>query len=290
MKKDKILLSSLIVFLILTITSFSAPLIAPQNPYDLSSLDILESETPPSWEKEGSSKFILGTDNQGRDMLSTILYGIRLSLIISIFAVLVQSFLGILLGLVAGYFGGIIDNFIMRLADIQLSLSTLMLAIISLAIVKTFFSIEVYENIVIYMIILVIGFSEWPQYARTVRAGVMSEKKKEYVEAAEVLGFSRLSIIFKQIAPNIISPIFVISTIQVANAIISETALSFLGLGIPSTKPSLGVLIHNGFAYIFSGSWWISIVPSIFLIVLILTINNIGDWLRDYFNPKLYKD
>lgn len=289
-RRDKAFLLSALVFAFLILGSFFAPIFAPSDPYDLASIDIMNSEMPPSWTEEGSREFLLGTDNQGRDLLSTILYGLRISLIISIAAVLLQSILGIVLGLIAGYYGGIIDAFIMRLADIQLSLSTLMLAIISLAIVKTFFPIELYEQIVVYMIILVIGFSEWPQYARTVRAGVLSEKKKEYIEAAEVIGFSKLTIIFKQVMPNIISPVFVISSIQVANAIISETSLSFLGLGIPPTQPSIGMLIHNGFDYILSGAWWISIIPSMVLIILVLSINNIGDWLRDYLNPKLYKD
>ena len=287
--KDKFLLLNLFIFLIFFSASFLSSWIAPQNPYDLSVIDLLDAELPPSWMEEGDERFFFGTDPQGRDLLSTILYGMRISIIISLFAVLMQFLIGVGLGVIAGYIGGKIDTLIMRIADIQLSLSTLMLAIIGLAIVKTLLGVAVYDKISVYMIIIVIGFSEWPQYARTVRASVMAEKKKEYVEAAHSVGFSNLTIMFRHIAPNAISPILVISTIQVANAIITEASLSFLGLGMPPTQPSLGALINSGFEYILSGSWWITTIPSLVLIVFILSINVIGDWLRDFLNPKLYK-
>jgi peptide/nickel transport system permease protein len=222
--------------------------------------------------------------------LSTILYGSRISITIGIFAVLLQAFLGISIGLVSGYFGGRLDNFLMRLADIQLSFSTLMVAIISLAVFQALFGTELYEKLAIVMLILVIGISEWPHYARTVRANVLAEKKKEYVDAVRVIGLGSLRIMFKHILPNTLSPILVISTVQIANAIVSEAALSFLGLGMPVTKPSLGSLINSGFEFIFSGSWWITIIPGVVLVVLVLVMNLLGDFLRDVMNPKLYKD
>lgn len=289
--RDKVALISFSIVVLLVMSAVFAPLIAPHNPYDLTSIDIMDSEIPPVWhDSEGDERFLLGTDPQGRDMLSTILYGMRISLIIGIFAVMLQAVLGVSIGLLSGYVGGRVDAFFMRLADIQLSLSTLMVAIIALAVFQAGFGAELYSELAIFMIVLVIGIAEWPQYARTVRASVLAEKHKEYVDAARVIGMSRRRIMLRHILPNTLSPILVISTIQVANAIISEAALSFLGLGMPVNKPSLGSLISSGFEFIFSGSWWITVIPSLVLVVLILSINLLGDWLRDALNPKLYKD
>lgn len=289
-KRDKVAVISLTVVVVLILAALFAPLIAPTNPYDLTTIDIMDSEIPPAWAEEGEDRFLLGTDPQGRDMLSTILYGMRISLTIGFFAVLLQAFLGVSIGLLSGYIGGRVDAFFMRLADIQLSLSTLMVAIITLAVFQAGFGAELYSELAIIMLVLVIGIAEWPQYARTVRASVLAEKHKEYVDAARVIGMSRRRIMVRHILPNTLSPILVISTIQVANAIISEAALSFLGLGMPVNKPSLGSLISSGFEFIFSGSWWITVIPAIVLVVLILSINLLGDWLRDVLNPKLYKD
>ena len=288
--RDKVAMVSFAILAAFVILAFSAPLIAPYDPYDQTTIDIMDSEIPPAWQDEGEARFLLGTDAQGRDMLSTILYGTRISIIIGVCAVLMQMFLGITIGLVSGYVGGRIESFFMRLADIQLSLSTLMLAIVALAIFQAAFSAEAYSDLAIIMLIMVIGFAEWPQYARTIRASVLAEKKKEYVDAARVIGLGAPTIMFKHILPNTLSPLLVISTVQVANAIISEAALSFLGLGMPVTKPSLGSLINSGFEFIFSGSWWITAIPSIVLIALILCINLLGDWVRDALNPKIYKE
>lgn len=289
--KDKVALFSFAVVLILVMSAIFAPLIAPYDPYDLKSIDLMDGEIPPVWhESEGDERFLLGTDPQGRDMLSTILYGMRISLAIGVFAVMLQAVLGVTIGLISGYVGGRVDAFFMRLADIQLSLSTLMVAIITLAVFQAGFGAALYSELAIFMLILVIGIAEWPQYARTVRASVLAEKHKEYVDAARVIGMSSRRIMIRHILPNTLSPILVISTIQVANAIISEAALSFLGLGMPVNKPSLGSLISSGFEFIFSGSWWITVIPSIVLVILILSINLLGDWLRDALNPKLYKD
>ena len=288
--KDRTAIISFVVLCVYLLACFAAPLIAPYNPYDPTIIDIMDSETPPIWQEGGDSRFLLGTDAQGRDLFSTILYGTRISLIIGICAVLLQAFLGISLGLVAGYFGGRIDSFLMRLADIQLSFSTLMVAIIVLAVFQAAFGTELYERLAILMLILVIGIAEWPQYARTVRASVLAEKKKEYVDAARVIGLRPPRIMFRHILPNTLSPILVISTVQVANAIVSEAALSFLGLGMPITRPSLGSLINSGFEFIFSGSWWITMIPGIVLVVLVLVMNLLGDFMRDVLNPKLYKN
>ncbi|MFC1680824.1 ABC transporter permease [Pseudomonadota bacterium] len=289
-RRDKVAIASFIILCIYVVACYTAPLIAPYNPYDPTIIDIMDSEIPPAWLDGGDSRFLLGTDAQGRDLFSTILYGTRISLTIGICAVVLQAFLGISLGLISGYFGGRVDNFLMRLADIQLSFSTLMVAIIVLAVFQALFGTELYERLAILMLILVIGIAEWPQYARTVRASVLAEKKKEYVDAVRVIGLRPMRIMFRHILPNTLSPILVISTVQVANAIVSEAALSFLGLGMPVTQPSLGSLINSGFEFIFSGSWWITIIPGVVLILLVLVMNLLGDFLRDVLNPKLYKN
>jgi peptide/nickel transport system permease protein len=217
------------------------------------------------------------------------IYGLRLSILIGCGAVFLQAILGIIVGLLSGYIGGKTDAVLMRMADIQLSFPYLMVAIFISAIFRVTFGIGRYEDLAIPLLVIIIGLSEWPVYARTVRASVMGEKSKEYVEAARVIGLNRRIIMFRHILPNTMTSVLVISTIQVANAIMSEAALSFLGLGMPVTKPSLGSLIRSGFEYIFSGSWWITFFPGLLLVMLVLVINLLGDWLRDVLNPKLYK-
>ncbi|QOR38879.1 ABC transporter permease [Billgrantia diversa] len=288
-KRDLIAQVSLLVFIMMVAAAVLAPWLAPMNPYDLAQIDILASELPPFWISGSEDAYILGTDAQGRDMLSTILYGARVSLIIGFGAVALQAILGVCFGLMAGYLGGRIDAFLMRLADIQLSFSTLMVAIVVGALVKAIFGGAIFSSYAVPLLVLIIGLAEWPQYARTVRASVLAEKNKEYVDAARTMGLSSRRIMFRHILPNTLSPIFVISTVQVANAIISEAALSFLGLGMPETHPSLGSLIKSGFDYLQSGSWWITLMPGAVLVLLVLVINLLGDWLRDVLNPRLYK-
>jgi len=288
--RDPMAVGSFFILLFLVIVSFGAPIIAPHNPYNTSTIDILDSELPPIWLKNGNSRFLLGTDSQGRDMLSTMLYGMRVSIIIGLGAVALQATMGILIGLVAGYKGKRLDAFLMRLADVQLSFSTYMVAIFFGALFQAAFGMGMYEEFAVPLLIFIIGFAEWPQYARTVRASVMAEKKKEYVEAARVIGLRSGRIMWRHILPNTLTSVLVISTVQVANAIMSEAALSFIGLGMPVTRPSLGSLIKAGFDYIFSGSWWITLFPGIALVLLILSVNLLGDWLRDFLNPKLYKE
>jgi peptide/nickel transport system permease protein len=289
-RRDKVAIVSSLIFLLFAFMALFAPWIAPFDPYDLKQLELLDSELPPIWVEDSDPRFLLGTDDQGRDLWSTILYGMRVSLLIGISAVLLQSTIGIVVGLVSGYIGGKVDSVLMRIADVQLSFSTLMVAIIILAIVKSSFGAETYSNWAIVILIFVIGLSEWPQIARTVRSSVLAEKEKEYVDAARVMGFGPMRIMFKHILPNCLSPIFVIATVQIANAIITEAALSFLGLGMPVTQPSLGSLISIGKEYLLSGSWWITLIPGMFLVLIVITINLMGDFLRDVFNPRLYKD
>jgi peptide/nickel transport system permease protein len=288
--RDKIAIAASLTFFVLAIMALFSPLIAPFDPYDLQQLDLMDSEMPPAWVEGADPRFLLGTDDQGRDLWSTILYGMRVSLLIGVFAVLLQATIGIVVGLVSGYIGGRTDSILMRIADVQLSFSTLMVAIIVLAIVKNAFGGPTYSDWAMVILILVIGLSEWPQIARTVRSSTLAEKEKEYVDAAHVMGFGPIRIMFKHILPNCLSPIFVISTVQIANAIITEAALSFLGLGMPVTQPSLGSLISIGKEYLLSGSWWITLIPGFFLILIVIAINLMGDFLRDVFNPKLYKE
>ncbi|MDZ7709303.1 MAG: ABC transporter permease [Roseovarius sp.] len=284
---DPVAIGAGAVLLLLVLMAALAPFLAPQNPYDLMQLSIMDSEMPPAWHPGGDDRFLLGTDAQGRGVLSTIMYGTGISLLIGIGAVIVQGVLGVTLGLIAGYKGGWIDAFLMRLADIQMSLSTLMIAIIALAIFQAAFDANTYADYALYMLIVIIGVAEWPKFARTVRSSVLGERNKEYVDAARVIGLSQRRIMVTHILPNTLTPVLVISTIQVAEAIMTEAALSFLGLGMPTDRPSLGSLIRSGFEFIFSGSWWITLYPAIVLVVLILALNLMGDWLRDVLNPKL---
>jgi peptide/nickel transport system permease protein len=288
-KRDTVAMTSFAIFFTLVVVSFLAPVIAPYNPYDTATIDIMESEIPPAWMDEGDSKYMLGTDNMGRDLFSTMLYGLRTSVIIGIGAVLFQALLGIIVGLIAGYIGGKTDAFLMRVTDIQFSIPYLIVAIIAMAIFQLAFGLNRFEQLALPLLVIILGISEWPKYARTVRASVLGEKNKEYVEAARVIGLNRRIIMFRHILPNTLTPILVISTIQVAHAVMGEAALSFLGLGMPITKPSLGSLINIGFDYIFSGSWWITLFPGLLLILFTLVIILFGDWLRDVLNPKLYK-
>jgi len=288
-KRDKVAISSFAVLVIFLVLAITAPWISPMNPYDAASIDIMNSEIPPMWIDGGSSEFPLGTDNMGRDMLSTMFYGLRTSIIIGLGAVAIQGFIGVVLGLMAGYMGEKTDAVIMRIADIQFSFPYLMMAILMSAIFQVVFGLGSFERLAVPLLTIIIGLSNWPMFARTIRASVIGEKNKEYVEAARVIGLPKWSIMFRHILPNSLTSVMVISTIQVANAVMSEAALSFLGLGMPVSRPSLGSLIRAGQEFFFSGSWWITIFPGLWLVLFVLVINLLGDWLRDVLNPKLYK-
>lgn len=288
-KQDKVAISSFIVLMIFLVLAITAPWISPMNPYDAASIDLMNSEMPPMWMEGGLSQFPLGTDNMGRDMLSTMFYGLRTSIIIGLGAVAIQGIIGVVLGLMAGYMGKKTDAIIMRIADIQFSFPYLMMAILMSAIFQVVFGLGSFERLAVPLLTIIIGLSNWPMFARTIRASVMGEKNKEYVEAARVIGLPKWSIMFRHILPNSLTSVMVISTIQVANAVMSEAALSFLGLGMPVSRPSLGSLIRAGQEFFFSGSWWITVFPGLWLVLFVLVVNLLGDWLRDVLNPKLYK-
>lgn len=264
-----------------------APVIAPQDAFDPAGFDVLDAELPPFWASNADPRFVLGTDAQGRDLLSAILYGARVSLTIGLFAVLVQATIGVALGVAAGYLGGWLDGFLMRLADVQLALSTLMVAIIALALFQTAFGRDGFGASAVPLLVVVIGIAEWPQFARTARAAVQAEKRQPYVLAAEALGLSRRRIVMRHILPNAASPLIVVGVTQVANAVTAEAALSFLGLGMPVSTPSLGTLIRSGFDLIFSGAWWVTLLPGGVLVLLLLSVNMLGDGLRDALDPRL---
>ncbi|MBC8020152.1 MAG: ABC transporter permease [Methyloceanibacter sp.] len=263
-----------------------APLIAPQNPFDLASFDVLDASLPPSWLEASDERFLLGTDAQGRDLWSAILYGTRISLTVGLFAVAIQAAIGVPLGLLAGYAGGRVDTIVMRAADIQLSLSTLMMAIIALALFRAGLGGESLGRFAVPLLVVVIGLAEWPYLARTARAAAQVEAAKDYVRAARALGASTPGLMWRHILPNIASPLIVVATTQIAGAIMAEAALSFLGLGMPVTKPSLGTLIRSGYDLMFAGAWWITVIPGLVLIGMLVSINVLGDSLRDALDPR----
>jgi peptide/nickel transport system permease protein len=267
--------------------ALAAPWMAPHNPFDLANLNLGDAFKPPAWIAEGERRFPLGTDNQGRDMLSTIMYGARTSLFVGAASVLFALTLGVSLGLLAGYVGGRIDAFIMRLADVQLSFPAILIALLINGVARIALPQEAHDSIAIPVLVLAIGVSGWVQYARTVRGSTLVERNKEYVQAARVIGRHPLAIMVHHVLPNVMGPVLVIATIHVATAIITEATLSFLGVGVPPTRPSLGTLINVGNEFLLSGEWWITIFPGAALVILVLSVNLLGDWLRDALNPKL---
>jgi peptide/nickel transport system permease protein len=264
-----------------------APVVAVQNPFDPAQLQLMNSRIAPLWTADGQSPFLLGTDEQGRDVFSAILYGLRISLVVGVLGVAFSGTLGILLGLIAGYFGGAIDSLIMRIADVQLSFPAILIALLINGVAKSVFGGSLGEMGTLAVLVVAIGLSFWVQYARTVRGSVMVEKNRDYVAAAQLIGLPTPVIMLRHVLPNAMGPILVIATINLALAVITEATLSFLGAGMPETMPSLGTLIRIGNNYLFSGEWWIVAFPGVALATLILSINLIGDWLRDALNPKL---
>lgn len=280
-------IASAVITLLLVAAALLAPLVAPHNPFDPASLSIADSLLPPVWNKDGVSDYLLGTDDQGRDVLSTILYGMRISLSVGFASVLLAIAIGVPLGLAAGYFGGYADAIIMRVADVQLTFPAILTALLIDGVARGIAGPQAYNDVVFPVLVISIGLSFWVQYARTVRGSVLVEANKEYVLAARLIGLRPIAILFRHILPNVIGPVLVIATINLALAIITEATLSFLGVGVPPTQPSLGTLIRIGNDYLFSGEWWITIFPGITLAVLVLAVNLLGDWLRDALNPKL---
>lgn len=280
-------IAAIITFVII-MSSVLAPVIAPQNPFDMGSLDLMDSHLPPFWNaEEGDPRFLLGTDDQGRDLLSTILYGSRISLLVGFCSVIFSILIGVPLGLLSGYLGGIIDAVIMRIAEVQISFPAILLALLIDGVIRTMVPSAKAEEMAISVLIFAIGISGWVQYARTVRSSAMVESNKEYVHAARVVGLHPIFIMLRHVMPNVMGPVLVIATIHLAVAIITEATLSFLGVGVPATEPSLGTLIRIGNDFLFSGEWWITVFPSAALAILVLSVNLLGDWLRDALNPKL---
>jgi len=286
--RSPIVVISAVLTLTIILASAFAPWIAPYTPFQSASLDLMNGFTPPFSANEFSGDFfLLGADSQGRDVFSAILYGARISLLVGFSAVAFAAILGVSLGLLAGYKGGWVDSLIMRIADVQLSFPAILVALLIFGVFRGIMPSHMQDQMAIYVLILSIGLSDWVQYARTVRSSTMSEKNKEYVQAAKLFSVPAPVILFKHILPNVTGPILVIGTIGLALAIILESTLSFLGVGVPATQPSLGTLIRVGQDYLFSGEWWITLFPGFTLLVLALSVNLLGDWLRDALNPKL---
>ncbi|HRQ58726.1 MAG TPA: ABC transporter permease [Azoarcus taiwanensis] len=279
---------SAIVTVVMIVAALSAPLISPHNPFDPATLNLMEGFTPPMVANEFTGNvYWFGTDAQGRDIFSAILYGSRVSLLVGFAAVGLAAVLGITLGLMSGYLGGWVDALIMRIADVQLSFPAILIALLIFGVFKGIIPPAMQDQMAIYVLILAIGLSDWVQYARTVRSSTMAEKNKEYVQAARVIGVPAPLILLRHILPNVMGPVLVIATIGLALAIILESTLSFLGVGVPPTQPSLGTLIRVGQDYLFSGEWWIVLFPGMTLLILALSVNLLGDWLRDALNPRL---
>jgi peptide/nickel transport system permease protein len=286
-KNSPLTIGASVVALLCILGAVFAPLLAPHNPYDLAQISLMNSNLPPSWMKDGASTFPIGTDQQGRDILSTIMYGSRVSLLVAVAAVVMSMFMGVSLGLISGYVGGRLDSFIMRIADIQLSFPSILVALLISGVGRQFLPRDQQDSLAIYVIVLSIGLTGWVQYARTVRGSALVEKNKEYVQAARVIGVSKWRIMVKHVLPNVLGPVLVIATLNVATAILTEATLSFLGVGMPSTQPSLGTLINEGQNFLLSGEWWLTLFPGLALVAMVMSVNLVGDWLRDALNPKL---
>ena len=276
------------VVALLIFVAVLAPFVAPTNPFDPTSINLMNGFTPPMEANAFTGDvFLLGTDDQGRDLLSGIIYGLRISLFVGIMSVLLAMGIGVSLGLLAGYVGGWIDNVIMRCADIQMTFPSILIAMLIFGVMRGVIPPDLRDEMAVIVLVLAIGLSEWVPFARTVRATTLVEKEKEYVQAARIIGLNRLQIMWRHILPNVLGPVFVISTITLALAIIAEATLSFLGVGAPPTEPSLGTLIRIGQDFLFSGEWWILLFPAVTLLALALSVNLLGDWLKDTLNPRL---
>ena len=260
---------------------------APHDPFDLKTLNLLDAFTPPAWTGHGNPAYLLGTDDQGRDVLSTIIFGSRMSLLVGMLAALLAMVVGVSLGLVSGYLGGKTDAFIMRVADVQLSFPAILIALLVDGLLRAALPRELHDQLAVYVLVLAIAASGWVRYARTVRGSTLVERGKEYVQAARVIGRQPLAIMFTHVLPNVLGPVLVLVTLHIGEAIITEATLSYLGVGVPATQPSLGTLIRIGNDFLFSGEWWITVFPGAALVALVLAINVLGDWLRDALNPRL---
>jgi peptide/nickel transport system permease protein len=274
------------IALVCVVAAVFAPWLAPHNPQDLASLQLMDARLPPAWVADGQLRFPLGTDDQGRDILSALMYGARISLLVGLASVALSMVLGVGLGLLAGFVGGRVDSFIMRVCDVMLSFPAILVALLIDGVGRAMFP-NAHETLAFTVLILAISLTGWVQYARTVRGSTLVERQKEYVQAARVIGVSSFRIMRRHVLPNVLGPVLVLATIQIASAIITEATLSFLGVGVPPTSPSLGTLIRVGQDFLFSGEWWITIFPGLVLVMIALSVNLLGDWLRDALNPRL---
>jgi peptide/nickel transport system permease protein len=285
-KQSKTAMVAAFIAFVFIFCALFAQWVAPYNPFDAASLELMDSRLPPAWSAEGSSKYLLGTDDQGRDILSALMYGTRISLVVGFASVLVSLVLGVGLGLIAGFRGGWLDAFLMRLCDVMLSFPAILVALLIAGVGRALFP-NADDSLAFGVLIISISLTGWVQYARTVRGTTLVERNKEYVQAARVTGVAPLRIMLRHVLPNVLGPVTVLATIQVAAAIIIEATLSFLGVGVPPTSPSLGTLIRIGNDFLFSGEWWITIFPGVTLVLIALSVNLLGDWLRDALNPRL---
>ncbi|WP_428492816.1 ABC transporter permease [Rhodopila sp.] len=286
-RTSPVALVSALIALILIVAALFAPLLAPHDPMDVASLSLMDSFKPPVGMPDADWSNILGTDNQGRDVLSAIMYGMRISLVVGVLSTLFAIVVGVGVGLLAGYLGGVSDALLMRIADVQLTFPSILTALLVDGVITAALPGTMREALQIYVIIFAIGISLWPNFARTVRGSTLVERNKDYVMAARVIGVPSWRIMLNHVLPNVIGPVMVIATLGLGQAVIAEATLSFLGVGLPSTQPSLGTLIRFGNDFLFSGQWWVSVFPGIALILMVLAINLLGDWLRDALNPRL---
>jgi peptide/nickel transport system permease protein len=286
-RRSPTVVAAFVLTMLFMVAALIAPWIVPHNTYDVASLNLLDARLPPAWLKGGRATYLLGTDEQGRDVFSTIILGSRISLMVGFASVILALTLGVALGLIAGYVGGITDTVIMRVADVKLSFPAILIVLLIDGVARGLIPRDLHDKVAVYVIVLAIGFSTWIQYARTVRGLTLVEKNKEYVQAARVIGLHPALIMFRHVLPNVMGPVLVIATLGLGIAILTESTLSFLGVGVPPTEPSLGTLIRIGNNFLFSGEWWMAIFPGVFLVVLVLSVNLLGDWLRDALNPKL---
>jgi peptide/nickel transport system permease protein len=285
-RHSPVAIGAALVAALCVLAALFAPWVAPYNPYDLASIDLLDARLPPAWMAEGDARFWLGTDDQGRDILSTIIYGARISLYVGAAAVALSVLLGVGLGLLSGFVGGRIDAFIMRVCDVMLSFPALLVALLIDGVGRAMFP-NAHDALAFAVLVFAIALTGWVKFARTVRGSTLVERNKEYVQAARVIGVSGGRIMLRHVLPNVMGPVLVLTTIDIGQAILIEATLSFLGVGVPPTSPSLGTLIRIGNDFLFSGEWWITVFPGIMLVLIALSVNLLGDWLRDALNPRL---
>ena len=286
LRSSPVAMVAVVVALVCVFAALFAGWVSPHDPFNLATLELGDARLPPAWSELGSRKYLLGTDDQGRDILSAVIYGARISLIVGFASVVLSVLVGVALGLVAGYLGGWVDGVLMRMCDVMLSFPAILVALLIAGVGRAMFP-DAHESVAFGVLILSISLTGWVQYARTVRGSTLVERSKEYVQAARVTGVPPLRIMRRHVLPNVMGPVMVLATIQVATAIITEATLSFLGVGAPVTSPSLGTLIRVGNDYIFSGEWWITVFPGVMLVLIALSVNLLGDWLRDALNPRL---